>query len=90
MGKARKKVDLTIVSLIVAAMMLVPLFLYVGGYLWLGSVEKGIRIPAQVPVVSRTYGNRWQADIFRPVGKVEAWLFRPEVEIDHAGLHAYP
>jgi len=59
-------------AMIVFALVVVPTAAYVGGYYWLPeTIRDGNNYQA---VTYRWYGQRWQANMFAPAGKVEAWL----------------
>src|SRR5262245_55872127 len=74
------------VPLVLAAVLALALLpvAYLAGYFWLGGYASEINDEDQVLAVSRDYGQQWQANLFQPAGKVEAWLRRIEVTISGA------
>jgi hypothetical protein len=56
-------------AMIVFALVVVPMATYVGGYYGLQSASTSVGKGSVV----RFYSHRWQANIFKPAGRIEAW-----------------
>jgi len=63
------------------AIVLVMLAAYVGGYLWLGHVARGI-LPPRTNFVDRSYRHAWLVPLFKPAGWLEAKLTQRKVFLD--------
>jgi hypothetical protein len=67
------------------AIVLVTLGVYVGGYFWLGDeqllLHSGGGAPVGTSTLQRTYRHRWQALVFAPAARVEAWWRGVDVEL---------
>jgi len=62
-----KKADWPVVAAVLAALVLVPLGVYVGGYFALS--RKHEELPG---LWVRFYGTRWQAEIYAPAAQAES------------------
>jgi hypothetical protein len=65
-------------AMIVFALVVAPTAAYVGGYYGLQSASTSLGKGSVV----RFYSHRWQANIFQPAGRIEAWLTRRAVYIE--------
>ena len=63
------------------ALLLLPLGAYVGGYFWLGEVEEQWINSPDDGGYARVYRQEWAWTIYKPAGKVEAWLTGIAVDI---------
>lgn len=80
MTKARKKVDLTIIGLVVLALMLVPVVLYPLGYFWLAVTDANDR------VIVRGYRSKWQATVYEPASRAESFLTGRKVWVTYTEI----
>jgi hypothetical protein len=83
------------ISLAVFALIVVPLAIYVVGYLCLGQRNNFYRLPTtngdtfhvkQLPgssliLVERRYPSTWHAAAFKPLGSVEQWVRKVDVDV---------
>ncbi len=69
MSEERKRADGMVVAIAIAALVLVSLALYAGGYF---ALSNSYTVDAVVHV--RAFNSEWQAIIYRPAGKVERLL----------------
>jgi hypothetical protein len=94
MGEPRRKADWPILAAVIAALMLVPLGFYVGGYFFLGETSDVLVMNKADGIchagIGRRYQSQWLARIYTPAGEVEQFLLRHPVLISHEGLHSYP
>jgi hypothetical protein len=68
------------VAMIVFALVVVPMAAYVGGYYGLPVNIYTDTINGR-PLVVRWYAQHWQASLYRPAGRAEAWLTGGDVRI---------
>ena len=80
---APKKADWPIVATVVAALVLVALAVYIGGYFALarGRHEYSSTSTGEI-IVIRSYREKWQATIYQPAAKVEGKLVSKRVRAD--------
>jgi hypothetical protein len=68
------------VGLVMALCVLVLSLTYVGLYLALGAVTSAPGATATAPLrAARTFNYRWQAEFFKPIGRIESNMRESEV-----------
>src|SRR6186713_655681 len=72
-----------IAALAIFALVVVPLAIYVAGYLWLGQRRDYISLtsPTQITLIERNYRPQWAVGVFKPAGRIESWLRGIQVDV---------
>ncbi len=81
MDEKRKNADWPIVTVLVLAVIAVPLAVYFGGYFTLGGI--GTVSTQYETKMCRFYPAQWQAALFRPAAQVESFLAGHEIKTGH-------
>jgi hypothetical protein len=64
------------------ALVVLPLAIYAAGYFWLGELSQS---KLGQPTSARVFESYWQMRLFKPAGKLEAWLRGCKVWICYQG-----